>query len=171
VDNLEIIRQVLAQHKVILGQLKSAGDTVSDMEALLRLESARTDLTMGFQQTLGEKMSRLEKIIAPIDQGMRKHYTFEEEMLPPLLGELFTEALILEHKQLLLQMEQTLSFVKGIEVEGLTRAEEMKQESLIYDRLDILRRRKLDHLNREEAVLLTLQNVIEVKTKTLKDRR
>ena len=165
-DNLEIIQQVLAQHQVIMGQLKSAGDTVSDMEALLRLETARTDLTMGFQQTLAEKQRQLEKMIEPIDQGLRKHYAFEEEMLPPLLGPILTEALIFEHKQLLLLMEQTTTFVKGIGVQGLIRAEEMKNESLIYDRLDNLRRHKLDHLNREEAVLLTLQNVIEVKAKT-----
>jgi hypothetical protein len=165
-DNLEIIRQVLAQHKVISGQLKSAGDTVSDMEALLRLEIARTDLTMGFQSKLAEKRSRLQQIMAPIDRGLRKHYAFEEEMLPPLLGRVLTEALVFEHQQLLLQMEQTISFLQGIEVEGLTRAEEMKKESLIYDRLDTLRRHKLDHLNREEAVLFTLQNVIEIQTKT-----
>lgn len=165
-DNLEIIRAVLAQHKVIFGQLESAQESVNDMEALLRLEKARADLTLGIRETLSQKRDQLEKIITPLDDGLRKHYTFEEEHLPPLLGRVLTEALLFEHKKLLLQMEQTSSLIFSIKVEGLTRAEEMEKESLIYERLDSLRQNKLDHLNREEAVLLTLQNVLELGAKT-----
>ena len=62
-------------------------------------------------------------------------------------------------------MEQTSSLIFNIKVKGLTRAEEMEKESLIYEQLDSLRRNKLDHLNREEAVLLTLQNVLQFQTK------
>jgi hypothetical protein len=164
-DNLEIIKAVLTQHKVIFGQLKSAHESVNDMEALLRLEKARADLTLNVRQTLSQKRDQLEKIMTPLDQGLRKHYAFEEEHLPPLLGRVLTEALFFEHKQLLSEMEQTSSLIFGIKVEGLTRAKEMEKESLIYERLDNLRRNKLDHLNREEAVLLTLQNVLELQTK------
>jgi hypothetical protein len=165
-DNLEIIRQVMAQHKVILCQLESASESVSDMEALLRLEKARTGLTLGFNYTLEEKRNQLEKIMVPLNRGLRKHYTFEEETLPSLLGRVLTEALIFEHKKLLLEMEQTMSLLTNVKLEGLNHAEEVAKESLIYERLDSLRQHKLDHLNREEAILLTLQNVIELQTKT-----
>jgi hypothetical protein len=163
-NNLEIIITVLAQHKVIFGQLESAQESMNDMEALLRLEKARTDLTVNVRQTLAQKRDKLESIISPLDQGLRKHYAFEEEYLPPLLGRVLTEALFFEHKQLLFQMEQANSFILGINVSGLTRVEEMNKESLIYGQLDNLRRNKLDHLNREEAVLLTLQNIVELQT-------
>ena len=105
-DNLEIIKEILAQHKAIFGQLESAHESVNDMEALLRLEKARSDLTSNVRQTLSQKRDQLEKIITPLDRGLRKHYAFEEENLPPLLGRVLTEALFFEHKQLLFQMEQ-----------------------------------------------------------------
>jgi hypothetical protein len=164
-DDLEIIRQVLAQHKVIFGQLESASESVSDMEALLKLEKARADLNLGYQKTLTEKRAEIERIIAPIDRGLRKHYSFEEEVLPPMLGRVLTKALISEHKHLLFQMEQMISLLTEINAEGLTQSQALGKESLIYERLDNLRRNKMDHLNREEAILLTLQNVIELKTK------
>ena len=164
-DNLEIIKEILAQHKAIFGQLESAHESVNDMEAFLRLEKARSDLTSNVRQTLSQKRDKLEKIVTPLDRGLRKHYAFEEENLPPLLGRVLTEALFFEHKQLLFQMEQTSSLIFNIKVKGLTRAEEMEKESLIYEQLDSLRRNKLDHLNREEAVLLTLQNVLQFQTK------
>jgi iron-sulfur cluster repair protein YtfE (RIC family) len=135
------------------------------MEALLKLEKARAELNLGYQKTLTEKREEIERIIAPIDRGLRKHYSFEEEVLPPMLGRVLTEALISEHKHLLFQMEQMISLLTEINAEGLTPAQALGKESLIYERLDNLRRDKLDHLNREEAVLLTLQNVIELKTK------
>lgn len=160
-DNLEIIRLVLAQHKVIVGQIESAKGSVSDMGDLLNLEGARSDMMLAFQQKLSDKLNDLGKKLSPLDKGLRRHYAFEEQYLPPLLGELLTEALVLEHKQLLIQMEETTSFISGVKTEGLTRIEELEKETLVYQRLDGLRRNKLDHLNREEAVLLTLQSVLE----------
>lgn len=162
--NLEIISEVMAQHKALIGQLESASDSVSDMEALLRLERARSDLVLGFHKKLSEKSSQLEQIIIPLDRGLRAHYTFEEQTLPPLLGRTLTEALIFEHKQLLYEMDQAISLISNAKVEGLTHNEEMEKESEIYQGLDNLRQKKMDHLNREDAILLTLQNVIQLQT-------
>lgn len=160
-DNLEIIREVRAQHKVIFGQLDSAQDYLNDMQALLRLEKGRSNYTLGIRDTFPQKREELEKIMNPLEQGLRKHYSFEEEYLPPLLGDILTDALIFEHKQLLLDVREACSLISHIRVEGLTRAERMEKDSLIYDRLDSLRYKKLDHLNREESILLTLENLLE----------
>jgi hypothetical protein len=82
----EIIKAVLAQHKMIVSQIDKASDTVGDLAAVLRLERARGDMTTAFQQTLDQKLSRLEEVLAPVDRGLRNHYQFEEDVLPPLLG-------------------------------------------------------------------------------------
>lgn len=166
-DNLEIIRQVLAQHKVIFGQLKSTGESVSDMEALLRLETARADLTLGFQHTLSEKRDQLEKIISPLDRGLRKHYAFEEEMLPPLLGPALTEALKTEHRDLLSEMQKMIFMLNNTRLEGLSHLDEISQEAIMSNSLRNLQGQKLDHQKREEALLLTLQLILEEKAKKL----
>jgi hypothetical protein len=157
----EIINAVLAQHKVIVGQIDIAGDAVGDLAAVLKLEGARGDLTTGFKQTLEQKMSRLEEVIAPLDRGLRNHYQFEEDVLPPLLGRVLTQALFFEHKQLLVLMAQASSLIAAAKGADLTRAEQMSKESVLYDCLDELRAAKLDHLTREEAILVTLQEVAE----------
>jgi hypothetical protein len=155
----EIINAVLAQHRVIVGNIDTAGDVVGDLAALLRLERARGDLTTGFRQTLDQKLSRLEEVIAPLDRGLRNHYRFEEDVLPPLLGRVLTQALFFEHEQLLLLMDQASSLIATAKGADLAHDEQMSRESVIYYCLDELRGAKLDHLTREEAILLTLQKV------------
>ena len=160
----EIIKAVLAQHKMIVSQIDKASDTVGDLAAVLRLERARGDMTTAFQQTLDQKLSRLEEVLAPVDRGLRNHYQFEEDVLPPLLGRVLALALFSEHKQLLRLMDQATSLIATAKGADLTRDEQMSKESAIYDCLDELRGAKLDHLTREEAILVTLQEVAGSRT-------
>jgi Hemerythrin HHE cation binding domain len=160
----EIISAVMAQHKVIVSQIDTTGDAVGDLAAVLRLERARGDLTSSFRQTLDQKLSRLQQVIAPLDRGLRNHYRFEEDVLPPLLGRVLTLALFSEHKQLLRLMDQATSLIATVKGADLTRDEQMSKESAIYSCLDELRGAKLDHLTREEAILVTLHEVVRSQT-------
>jgi len=116
------------------------------------------------RQTLDQKLSRLQEVIAPLDRGLRNHYRFEEDVLPPLLGRVLTQALFFEHEQLLLLMDQAASLIAAAKGVDLAHDEQMSKESAIYDCLDELRGAKLDHLTREEAILVTLQEVAGSRT-------
>lgn len=163
--DLEIITRVMEQHKVILDRIASTSMSMSDKDALLRIEAAETELAVGFRSPLAERREALIKSLAAIENGLKKHYEFEEEMLPPLLGRLLTEALVIEHKSLVAQMEDVVSRIGKINLKGLNRAAEISQEATMSELLNNLRDKKLDHQKREDATLLTLRYICEEKAK------
>lgn len=163
--DLEIITKVMDQHKVLSGQINSVTETMSDKDALLRLEKAQKDLSVDFRCTLAERHTSLLESLSRVKKGLENHYAFEEEMLPPLLGQLLTEALIIEHKNLIAEMQKVISTIGKINLKGLTHQGEINQEVTMSKSLSTLRDDKLDHQKREEAILLTLQYICQEKSK------
>lgn len=162
-EDLEIIRRVMEQHKVLQGQIDSVGQAMSDKDALLRLDRAQADLAVDFRRPLNERRSGLIASLTIVEQGLKKHYDFEEEMLPPLLGKLLTEALIIEHKDLISEMQKVISTINSANLEKLSHIDEVSQEAIMNASLIALRDKKTDHQKREEALLLTLQYICEEK--------
>ena len=58
-----------------------------------------------------------------LNEGLNNHFTYEEEVLPPLLGELFIRTLILEHQNIKKDSNDTQQIVDNIKLEGLGREE------------------------------------------------
>lgn len=166
-EDLEIIRSVMDQHKVLADQIYSVGVSLSDKDALLRLERAQAELAVNFRRPLSERLASLIEHMTVIDQGLRNHYAFEEEKLPPLLGPLLTKALKIEHQDLLSDMQKVMFTIKNTRLEGLSHIDEISQEAIMSSSLRDLQSKKLDHQKREEALLLTLQIILEEKAKKL----
>lgn len=164
-DYLAIIRRIMDEHKAVVERFKLAGESLNDREALTGLEKVREDLMADFKSTAFEKQEKLEQALTLLENGLKNHYDFEEEALPFLMGELLTEALTLEHKQLLSGIEQARSVIKSVRLEGLSRDEQLNEESVMYGLINRLRRQKEDHLNREEAILIMLQKALEERAK------
>jgi hypothetical protein len=166
-EDLEIINKVMDQHKVLLGQINSISETMSDKDALLQLDKAQAELSVNFRRSLAERRASLVESLNAIEKGLKNHYDFEEEMLPPLLGKLLIEALTIEHKNLIAQMQKVISKIGKIKLEGLNHESEISQEAIMRKLLNTLRDKKLDHQKREEAILLTLQSICQEKAKRL----
>ena len=162
-DDLEIIRMVMDQHRVLAQQIDSASATMSDKDAVLRLERAQRDLTTNLRRPLMERRAHLIEALDMIAKGLESHYSFEERTLPPLLGELLMNALTMEHKDLTGQMRDVISAVGRIDLKKLDHDGEISRESEMSLLLGKLRDKKLDHQKREEAILLTLQRIYEEK--------
>jgi hypothetical protein len=62
-------------------------------------------------------------------------------------------------------MQKVISKIAKIKLEGLNHESEISQEAIISQLLITLRDKKLDHQKREEAILLTLQNICKEKAK------
>ena len=163
-EDLDIITKVMEQHKVLLNQINSVSETMSDKDALFLMDKAQTELSVNFRSSLKERRASLIESLNTIEKGLKNHYDFEEEMLPPLLGKLLTEAMIIEHKNLIAEMRKVISKIGKIKLEGLNHESEINQEAIMSKLLNTLRDKKLDHQRREEAILLTLQKICEEKT-------
>lgn len=167
-EDLEIIRSVMGQHKVLQDQIDSVNQTMSDKDALLRLEKAQAELAVDFRRPLAARQEELVETLKIVAQGLKRHYDFEEEKLPSLLGPLLMEALIIEHKDLVSEMQKALTTIGSINLKGLSHIDVMSREVIISKTLSDLRNKKLDHQKREEAMLLTLQYILEEQAKRSK---
>jgi hypothetical protein len=164
-EDLEIITKVMDQHELLQEHLGSVSSIMSDRLALSLIEEAKDELGVNWRLSLSQRRDYLIASLLTVEQGMKSHYEFEEEVLPPLYGELLTQALILEHRGLIDSMRETIEAISALSLEELNHKEELEREALISTKLGVLRDRKLDHQRREEAVLVTLRRILEEQAK------
>ncbi len=161
VDNLAIISRVIKEHQAITGHIKLVGDSISDQEALADLTRARPDWIPGRPEIASEKQKRLQQALSFLDEGLKNHFAFEEEVLPPLLGELFMRAVILDHREIGKEIDEAKSIVPDSKLEGLSREELMSKESQIQQVIDGVCQVVEEHARREEIILEMVQRVLE----------
>ena len=160
-DKLAIIRRILDEHQTIKGHLKLVGDSVSDQEALAALQKAHADFIPGRLEVVSEKQRKLQQTMSALEEGLKNHFAFEEKSLPPLLGELLMQALVLEHREIRNEIDEAKSTVESIKLEGLSREELLSKESHIQQMIDNICQLVEEHATKEEAILEMVQRALE----------
>jgi len=162
-DNLAIISRLKDEHQSLRRHVKLVGDSISDQEALSSLKRERADWIPGRLDILAEKQKRLQKALSFLDEGLRNHFAFEEKVLPPLLGELFVRALILDHREIIKEIDEAKSKAANIKLEGLSREELVSEESSIQQVIDSISHLVEDHATREEVILEMVERALQEK--------
>jgi len=160
-DSLATIRKVIEEHQLIRGHLKLVGDTVSDREAVADLEEARIDWIPGRPQSLVEIKENLQQALSSLDEGLKNHFTFEEEALPPLLGEVFMKAIRLDHQEIMKALQQAKTMSTDTKLVGLSRDELMHKEAETQQTINNLCQLVEEHASKEETILEMLQKGLE----------
>lgn len=160
-DSLAIIKKVIEEHQLIRSHLKLVGETVSDREAVADLEEARTDWIPGRPQSLVEIKESLQQALSLLDEGLKNHFAFEEEALPPLLGELFMKAIRLDHQEIMKALQQAKTMSTDTKLVGLSRDELMHKEAETQQTINNLCQMIEEHASKEETILEMLQRVLE----------
>jgi hypothetical protein len=160
-DKLAVIKRIIAEHQNIKQHVKLVGDSVSDQEALTALQKEHSNFIPGRLEVISEKQKRLQQTLAFLEEGMKNHFYFEEKALPPLLGELLTQALVLEHREIIGEIEADKSIVANISLEGLSREELLEKEAHIEQVIDTLLQLIEEHATREETVLGMIRSALE----------
>ena len=162
-DYLAIVRRIIEWHQTIREHVKLVGDSISDREALISLERTRADWVPGRPGLLAETQKKLQRVMSFLDDGLKKHFAYEEEVLPPLLGELLMRALILEHRETMKEINEGKSIAAQTGLEGLSREELLSKESQIQETINSMGRLVEEHLAKEERILEMLQRALEDK--------
>ncbi len=162
-DELAIINRVMEEHYKIRSSVKLVGDSMTDREALSSLSKARADWVPGRLEILTEKQKKLEQTLNALKEGLERHFGYEETYLPPILGELFMRALLIDHREIRKEIDQTKTSVINLEVAGLSREECLVKESEIQQVVDNLSQAVEEHTYREEIVLEMLQKALQEK--------
>jgi len=160
-DKLAIIRRIIDEHQTIKGHLKLVGDSVSDQEALAALQKAHADFIPGRLEVMSEKQKKLQQTMSALDEGLKNHFAFEEKALPPLLGELLMQALVLEHREIKNEIDEAKSTVESIKLEGLSREKLISKESHMQQMIDNICQLVEEHATKEEAILEMVQRALE----------
>ena len=162
-DNLAIIGRIRDAHQTLRGHMKLVGDSISDQEALSSLRGARADWIPGRLEILAEKQKKLQQTLSFLDEGLKNHFAFEEQVLPPLLGELFMRALILDHQEINKQIDEAKSVAADVKLEGLSREELLSKESHIQRVINSISHQVEDHTTREEIILEMVERALQEK--------
>ena len=165
-DYLAIIRRIIEWHRTIREHVKLVGDSISDREALISLERARADWVPGQPELQVETQTKLYQSITAMGDGLKNHFDYEEKVLPPLLGEFFMMALVLDHRKIMREIDEDKVIVGETKLEGLSREDLLSAESRIQQAISSLCQLSEEHLTREEVILEMLQRALEEKAQS-----
>ena len=160
-DNLAIIERVIEEHQAIRGHVKLVGDSLNDRESLDSFMKSHASLIPGRVELLSEEKDKLNQTISSLEEGLYRHFYFEEKILPPLFGELLMKALVLEHRAIRNEIERTKETVANIKLDGLRREEILSQEAQIQDVIDYTCQLIEEHAVKEEGVLSMLREALQ----------
>ena len=160
-DKLDLIKAVIDQHRAIREHASSVGAITSDQDALTALEKARSDWTPGRFESLAEKRNKMRQLLIQLDEGIHRHFDFEEGALPPLLGDLLMRALRLEHTEIERGIAEAGTMLTDMPPEGSNREELLASESRIQQRIGVVLQLIEEHATREETILDMIQKALE----------
>jgi hypothetical protein len=164
-DKLDIIKQVNKWHKTIRGHIKLVGDSISDQEALITLLITRADWLPEQLEDLEEKRVNLQQTISYLDEGLRNHFEFEEKALPSVLGELFFQALNLEHQEIIGTIDKAKLLVADTHFKGVNRDVLTNRAAEMKDVIDDIGKMIEEHAVKEEVLLGMLKRTLQQKNK------
>ena len=160
-DNLAIVRRIIEEHQAIRQHVKLVGDSLSDQEALNALTRVRADWIPGRLEILSEKQKRMQQTMSALDEGLKRHFYYEERHLPPLLGELLMRALLLDHGEIKKEIDAAKSMVIDTSLERLSRDELLAKESYINRIISNICQVIDEHATNEEILLEMLKRALE----------
>ena len=162
-DNLAVIKQVIAEHQIIRENVKLAGDSVNDMEAMFNLQRAYSGWTLTSVEAINEKLNQLLQTVGLLDAGLNNHFAFEEQALPPLFGELLMQALLAEHQQIRQQIDKAKSMLAETQLAKLQPEKLLSEKSHIQQAVNAIGQVLEEHAAREETILNMMEKALEEK--------
>jgi hemerythrin len=160
-DALAVIRKVVEEHHGIRGNMKLAGESVNDLEAIFSLQKAEASWSLASTDMLSEKQNKMQQTLSLLEEGLKNHFAFEEKTLPPLLGELLMRALILDHTEIAREIGKVKSIAVDTQLDEFSREELLSQKSRIWQAIDRLYQTVEEHATREEVILKMVKKAVE----------
>ncbi|MFC1908013.1 hemerythrin domain-containing protein, partial [Chloroflexota bacterium] len=155
------INRVIEWHHTIRKQVKLAEDSITDQEAMLTMEGTKSDWIPSKPKILSEQQQKLQQTMSFLGDGLENHFAYEEKVLPPLLGQLFMRALILDHQEIRKEINEAKQIVTDIKFEGLSRDELILAEMRIQQAIGSIGNFVEEHATKEEIILEMVQRALK----------
>lgn len=168
---LEIIGQVIAQHQIVRLNLYGVQSAMTDLDALFSLQQAQSRWAQSSVNKLLDQKRQLQDALDRVRKGLNGHFSWEEQVLPSLLGEVLTKALLFVHGEIMKQIEQTLSMVDNSDMKGLDQKELLAQKSRFHEATATLNRMVEEHTTIEEQILGMMKKAFQGQAESPKSER
>jgi hemerythrin len=160
-EALEVIESIIAQHSKVTDDLNQTGKKANDVAAIFGVQKAAVKVVWSATSAkkLLEKRDELQEIVGVLEDGLRKHFTYEEKVMPLIMGELTLKGILDAHSEIYKKIENIKTLLAGLEgddQEALTAA----QSELIQGINDLSETVK-NHAKSEETTLNMLKQVFE----------
>lgn len=160
-EDLELIRRLVEQHRGIRSNLMRAGEWISDLEAMSNLQKGYSGWVLSPTESLTGAQQNLHQEVSSLYSGLNSHFAYEERSLPHLFGDVLMEALLIEHRELRGDLENTRSVLLDVKLEGLSREELLVIKARMRQGMDELYQKIEEHAGKEEKIFSMLQRALE----------
>ncbi len=164
-DELEVVRRVIQEHHTVRDSIKLVGDQLTDLEVFIALRATDSEWVPEKLDNFPEKLKGLQRKMSALQEGLINHSNFEEESLWPILGDLFTEAVLIEHRELGKEVTRVKSMVDDSNFAGLSWQELVQKQWQIRDALRDVLAQAEGHAAREDAILYMVERALEARAK------
>jgi hypothetical protein len=148
-NEIIMIESILHEHEAIQSHVNMFSHMMDDWEAedLSRLEE-----DAGLVQEVTQRYLSLGSIISDLEEGFKRHSTYEEGIMAELVGKQIQEAIGIEHGEIQKQMKEIKYILLSSDPHGfITAADYIK---LIIGNLNSL---IIAHCNIEDSILMLVK--------------
>jgi hypothetical protein len=160
-DTLKVIDRTIQEHRHIQEGLKNAGDSITDIEAMFALNKEYAKWSQSSVKELKEKQGELLKGISTLEQGLKRHFSFEEESLPPLLGEVLMKTIQQEHVLIKGLLDKAKDSLREGTLQGLNQRQLLSRKAEIQANIHQIVEAVEEHAGHEETILKMIQKALE----------
>jgi hypothetical protein len=152
-DSLEILSKIIEEHRLIQDNITHVSEKANDVNAQVLLDWERTDLAVSGPDSLDSKVDILKKSVAAMQVNLGRHFGYEEQYLPAVLGPELMHILLSDHTAIRAALLRAAAELNSFKSEGVDPKEllEKKMEliAVISDLTDLIK----EHALKEDTIL------------------
>jgi hypothetical protein len=160
-DNLKIINRVIAEHRTITESIQLTGGAVNDIQAFISLQKGLSGWAQSSLESLAEKRKSLLGIIESLQISLARHFLFEEEALPGLLGDFLMGSLIQVHTRIKTDLKNITGMLREAEASQKDRQEILLNKADIEQSISNLCATVQEHAGNEDLILGLIKKSLE----------
>lgn len=160
-DALEVINNVIAQHGKVTEHVKTTGNKMNDIDAVFSVQRAAYKVAWSASSVkeMLDKRDQLMETLTIMEEGLTKHFAYEEKALPLVFGDLLMKDILDAHTAIKAQIDKAKATLKDLD--GLDKDELFARRTELVDIVHDLRTTVTDHAHDEEEILGMIRKVFE----------
>jgi hypothetical protein len=118
-NTMYLIQQLMHEHEIIRRKIDRIADLSEDLEILAKIKDKTRDLTIYQYGFLNDRRISLRQNLSQFTRRLRIHYTLEEKVLRPFLGNPARQILDQQHRGIMERLTELTELLLNLSPVGL----------------------------------------------------